>query len=115
MNWVTSARKYRRAKNNVIVVPYQEASFVIKLLNQLANSKYANDSVELFGMHNWINMDVMDLNNLDTLHFHFPSNEYVDYTNHAVCRFIQKYRELILYRPEPVAMPTKGLTLPIFT
>ncbi|HXP48628.1 MAG TPA: LysM peptidoglycan-binding domain-containing protein, partial [Bacteroidia bacterium] len=68
-------KKMSGIKNNVIVAPYQGASFVAKLVNKLANSKYADDdSIVLFGMHNWLNNDNLDMADLDTLNFHFPSN-----------------------------------------
>jgi LysM repeat protein/ABC-type branched-subunit amino acid transport system substrate-binding protein len=97
-------KKMRDARNNVIVVPYQGASFVTKLVNQLSNSKYAEkDSVEIYGMHNWTTMDVLSPINLDTLHFHYPSNEYLDYTNHAVNRFVQKFRYIYYSDPSNYA------------
>jgi len=97
-------------KDNVIVVPYQGASFVPKLVNQLANSKYNDeDSICIFGMHNWSNMDVLDPNNLDTLHLHYASNEYVDYKDRNVIRFIQKYRNL--YYSEPMYYAFQGFDL----
>jgi len=92
--------KLSDSKNNIVVVPYQGASFVPKLVNQLANSKYAdNDAITIFGMHNWANMDVLDPNNLDTLHLHFATNEFIDYTDHATIRFIQKYRSTFSAEP----------------
>lgn len=87
-------------KFNVIVVPYQGNSFVPKLVNQLSNSKYtSDDSIAVFGLQNWSTMEVLDPNNLDTLHLHFPTNDYIDYSNHAVSRFIQKYRNIYFTEP----------------
>jgi ABC-type branched-subunit amino acid transport system substrate-binding protein len=87
-------------KYNVIIVPYQGNSFVPKLINQLTNSKYTDDdSICVFGMQNWSTMDVLDPNNLDTLHLHYPSNEYLDYSNHALLTFIQKYRNTYITEP----------------
>ena len=103
-----SNRKY-----NVIVVPYQGNSFVPKMVNQFTNSKYnQKDSICIFGMHNWASMDVLDPNNLDTMHLHFPSNEYIDYTNHGVISFIQKYR--ISYSTEPGYYSYQGFDIAYF-
>jgi LysM repeat protein/ABC-type branched-subunit amino acid transport system substrate-binding protein len=106
-------KKLSPDKNNVIAVPYQGSSFVIKMLNQIGNAKFVNnDSIVLFGMHSWTTMDVMDLSYLDTLHFHVASNEYVDYTNHAVNRFIMKYRNN--YYTEPSSFAYQGFDVAYF-
>jgi LysM repeat protein/ABC-type branched-subunit amino acid transport system substrate-binding protein len=100
-------------KLNVIVVPYQGNSFVPKLVNQLSNSKYTDrDSMCVFGMHNWSTMDVLDPNNLDTIHLHFPTNDYVDYSNHAISWFIQKYRNA--YYAEPSIYTYQGFDIAYF-
>lgn len=100
-------------KYNVIIVPYQDAAFVTKMMNQLANSKYTkNDSLCVYGMHNWEGMDVLDPDNLDTLHLHFPSSEYIDYNNPAVVSFIKKYRST--YFAEPGYFAYQGFDLAYF-
>ncbi len=87
-------------KCNIIIVPYQDASFVTKFLNQLSNSKYADhDSISVFGMQNWCTMDVLDANNLDTLHFHYPTNEFIDYSNPLTVRFFQKFHNQYFTEP----------------
>jgi len=85
---------------NVIVMPYQGAPFVAKFVNELANSKYSHhDSLVLFGMHNWADNDALDPANLDTLDFHFPSNEFVNYADSSTKKFIAKYRNNYLSEP----------------
>lgn len=92
--------KINRSGVNVIVMPYQGAPFVAKFVNELANSKYAqNDSLILFGMQNWENNNALDPANLDTLHFHFPSNEFVNYTDASTKKFIASYRNKYLSEP----------------
>ncbi len=106
-------RKIEQSKNNVIVVPYQGASFVAKLVNKLANSKYADDdSIVLFGMHNWLNNDNLDMSDLDTLNFHFPSNDYVNYTDSCTKRFIRTYR--YDYYTEPSYYACQGFDIAYF-
>ena len=97
-------------KNNVIIVPYQGASFIAKLVNKLANSKYADDdSIVLFGMHNWLNIDALDMANLDTLNFHFPSNDYVNYNDSCTKGFIRSYRAM--YYTEPSYYACQGFDI----
>jgi len=97
-------------KNNVIIVPYQGASFIAKLVNKLANSKYADDdSIVLFGMHNWLNIDALDMANLDTLNFHFPSNDYVNYNDSCTKGFIRSYRAQ--YYTEPSYYACQGFDI----
>ncbi len=106
-------KKIQPNKNNVIVVPYQGASFVAKLVNKLANSKYADDdSIVLFGMHNWLNNDNLDMADLDTLNFHFPSNDYVNYSDSCTKGFIKKYRSN--YYTEPSYYACQGFDLAYF-
>jgi len=94
------ATKISNTLVNVIVMPYEGAPFVAKFVNELANSHYAHrDSIIVFGMHNWANNDALAAENLDTLGLHFPSNEYVDYTNVPTKKFIAKYREYYLSEP----------------
>ena len=106
-------KKIQPNKNNVIVVPYQGASFVAKLVNRLANSKYADDdSIVLFGMHNWLNNDNLDMADLDTLNFHFPSNDYINYSDSCTKGFIKKYRSN--YYTEPNYYACQGFDLAYF-
>jgi ABC-type branched-subunit amino acid transport system substrate-binding protein len=106
-------KKINENKNNVIVAPYQGASFVAKLVNKLANSKYAdNDSIVLFGMHNWLNNDNLDMANLDTLNFHFPSNDFVNYSDSCTKGFIKSYRWN--YYTEPSNFACQGFDITYF-
>jgi len=94
------ATKISKSLVNVIVMPYQGAPFVAKFVNELANSKYADDdSLVLFGMHNWVKNDALAADNLDTLNFHFSSNEYVDYKDYSTKKFIANYRSIYLSEP----------------
>jgi len=103
----------KESKNNIIVVPYQGASFVSKLVNKLANSKYAdNDSIVLFGMHNWLNNDNLDMADLDTLNFHFPSSDYVNYSDSTTKSFIRTYR--YNYYTEPSYYAYQGFDIAYF-
>jgi LysM repeat protein len=92
--------KMERNLKNVIVMPYQGAPYIAKFVNEFANSSYANDdSLVLFGMHNWANNDALAAENLDTLNCHFPSNEFVNYADSVTKKFIAKYRNNYLGEP----------------
>jgi len=105
--------KLKDNKNNVIVAPYQGASFVAKFVNKLANSKYFdNDSIVLFGMHNWLNIDALDMANLDTLNFHYPSNEYINYSDSCTKGFIRKFRAR--YYTEPSYYACQGFDIAFY-
>jgi LysM repeat protein len=85
---------------NVIVMPYQGAPYIAKFVNELANSAFEkDDSLVLFGMHNWANNDALAAENLDTLDCHFPSNEFVNYSDSCTKKFILKYRNNYLEEP----------------
>lgn len=86
---------------NIIVIPYEGAPFVAKFINELANSRYAKrDSVLVFGMHKWTTNDALAPDNLDTLGFHFPSNEFVNYADAPTKKFVLKYRAGYLSDPD---------------
>ncbi len=94
--------KAKTVKNsvNVVIMPYEGASFVAKFVNELANAKFADDNqVVLYGMQNWANNDALQPINLDTLDFHFPSNEFVNYADANTRKFIIKYRGNYLSEP----------------
>ena len=97
---------------NVIVVPYQGTAFVSKMVNQFANSPYNKDSLCVYGMHCWEGMNGLDPNNLDTLHLHYPSNTFIDYSSPAVCNFIKKYRGV--YYSEPDYYSFEGYDMAMF-
>lgn len=110
-NLETLGHKINENKNNIIVAPYQQASFVAKLVNKMANSKYTdNDSIVLFGMHNWLNNDNLDVANLDTLNFHYASNDYVNYADSCTRGFIQRYRNNYYTEPSSFAMQGFDIT-----
>lgn len=85
---------------NVIVMPYEGAPFVAKFVNELANSRYMhNDSVVLFGMQSWTKNDALSPDNLDTVNLHFPSNDFVNYSDAPTKKFIMTYRNEYLSEP----------------
>ncbi|HTB31795.1 MAG TPA: LysM domain-containing protein [Bacteroidia bacterium] len=85
---------------NVIVMPYQGAPYIAKFVNELSNSHFEKeDSLILFGMHNWANNDALAPDNLDTLNCHFPTNEYLNYSDSNTKKFILKYRNSYLSEP----------------
>lgn len=85
-------------KTNVIVLPSNNQSYVTEFTRGLNNSseKY---KIVLFGMHSWMNFDNLDLDYLNSLSLHIPSNNYIDYQNSATTNFIKNYREK--YKTEP--------------
>lgn len=110
---VNIGRVISDSKYNIIIVPYQDQAFVTKMINQLANSKYTkNDSLCLYGMHSWESNDVVDPNNLDTLHLHYPSNEYINYSDSSVMAFNRKYRNA--YYAEPGYYAYQGFDIAYF-
>ncbi len=105
--------KISRKGLNIIIVPYMGESFVAKFVNDIANSSYAkDDSIILFGMHKWANNDALEPNNLDTLNFHFPSNEFVNYSDSNTKKFITRYR--YYYLSEPTYYSYQGFDAGIF-
>ncbi|MGP8216823.1 MAG: LysM peptidoglycan-binding domain-containing protein [Bacteroidia bacterium] len=112
-NLESLGKKMSENKNNVIIVPYQEKTFVAKLVNKLSNSKYADDdTITLFGLHIWLNNDALDMDDLDTLNFHFPSNEYVNYSDSCTRGFIKTYRSN--YYTEPSSFAFQGFDVTYF-
>lgn len=107
------ASKLERRGANIIVVPYQASPFVATFVNDFGNSNYAeDDSIILFGMKSWANNDALAPENLDTLNFHFPSNEHLNYQDPTTKRFITKYRNN--YLSEPSEYSYQGFDMGMF-
>lgn len=85
-------------KTNVIVLPSNNQSYVTEFIRGLNNSsdKY---KIVLFGMHSWVNYDNLDLDYLNSLSLHIPSNNFIDYSAISTQSFIKEYREK--YKTEP--------------
>lgn len=85
-------------KTNVIVLPSNNQSYVTEFIRLLNNTtdKY---KVVLFGQHSWMNFDNLDIDYLNSLSLHIPSNSFIDYSNPNTLKFIKDYREK--YKTEP--------------
>jgi len=103
--------KISKFASNVIVMPYQGAPFVAKFVNELANS-YTYAEMVMFGMHNWKDNDALSADNLDTLNFHFPSNEFLNYADSSTKKLIVKYKNYYLAEPSKYAF--QGFDLGMF-
>ncbi|MCX6296906.1 MAG: LysM peptidoglycan-binding domain-containing protein [Bacteroidetes bacterium] len=88
------------SKENIVVLPSNNQSFVTDFLSKLNNlrDKY---KIVVFGLQNWINYDNLDFEYLNNLSLHIPSNIFIDYQNFSTQNFVKKYREKYKTEPDP--------------
>ena len=88
------------SKINVVIIPSANPSFVTEVLAMVYHLKKGlKDSVIVFGMQSWLNIESLDFNYLNTLNVHLPSSVFVDYENNETKKFILRHREL--FKTEP--------------
>ena len=85
-------------KTNVVVLPSNQQSYVTEFIGKL-NVMKDKHNIILFGMQNWNNYDNLDIEYLNNLSLHTPSNTFVDYDDAAAKQFIKAYRDA--YKTEP--------------
>ncbi|MFH1004433.1 MAG: LysM peptidoglycan-binding domain-containing protein [Bacteroidota bacterium] len=85
---------------NVVIIPSNDPSFVTEVLSTVYQLKKGlKDSVIIFGMQSWQDMESLDFNYLSTLSAHIPSSTFIDYENNETKKFILRHREL--FKTEP--------------
>jgi LysM repeat protein/ABC-type branched-subunit amino acid transport system substrate-binding protein len=89
-------------KKNIVVLPSNNQSYVTEFISKLNVMKEKYDIV-LFGLQNWNSYDNLDIEYLNNLSLHIPSNNFIDYENAASKSFIKSYRERFKAEPENYA------------
>lgn len=102
-----------KAKPNIVVIPSTNQPFVIEAVNKLFLSQHENkDSIIVFGMSNFQDMEGLDFGYLNSLHATVTSYSFVDYTNPQTKKFILNYRNE--YKTEPTQYVFSGFDVGIF-
>jgi LysM repeat protein/ABC-type branched-subunit amino acid transport system substrate-binding protein len=86
-------------KKNVIILPSNNQSYVTDFISKLNVMKEKYD-ITLFGLQSWNSFDNLDLEYLNNLALHTPSNTFVNYEDINTKRFIKQYREKFKTEPE---------------
>jgi LysM repeat protein/ABC-type branched-subunit amino acid transport system substrate-binding protein len=97
-------------KTNIVVLPSNNQSFVTDFIGKL-NVMKEKYNIVLFGLSNWNGYDNLDLDYLNNLSLHIPSNSFVDYDSLHTKQFIAKYREKFKTEPENYAYQGYDVTL----
>jgi len=101
---------FSQSKPNIIVIPSANPLFVSEAINQLYRRKQEKkDSIIIFGISNWQDIETLDFEYLNTLHAHISSFTFVDYKNEKTKRFIKKYRDE--FRTEPTSHVFSGFDI----
>jgi ABC-type branched-subunit amino acid transport system substrate-binding protein len=99
-----------KTKTNIIVIPSANESFVSEAVNKLYRMKLEQkDSILVFGLHNWNEMESLNFPYLQQLYVHLASCSYVDYTDAATKNFIQRYRSE--FKTEPTQYSFMGFDM----
>lgn len=90
------------ARTNVVVAPSEDVEFVTTLVSKLAQST-PKFKIVVYGLQAWVNMDNVDVADLVRLNTHVPANDFVDYGDPRVSKFVAGYRERFANEPGPYA------------
>jgi len=96
---------------NIIIVPSNNQVYVTELLSKL-NSVIDKHKIILFGMQSWTSFDNLDIEYLNNLSLHLPSNSYIDYDSEQVKVFAKKYRSQ--YKTDPSNYVYQGFDVTYF-
>ncbi len=86
-----------KGKRNILVIPSMDENFISDLVNnkltKVINSKsYYDYQIVLFGLEEWIEMELLDEKNKNKFNLHVPVSGLVDYKDEKVVDFIRSYR-----------------------
>ena len=102
-----------KAKPNMVMIPSINQPFVIEAVNKLYLIQQENkDSIMIFGLSNFQDMEGLDFGYLNSLHATVSSYSLVDYTNPQTKKFILNYRNE--YKTEPTQYVFSGFDAGIF-
>lgn len=89
---------YVMGKKNIVIVLTNNQVYLQDFITQLYVSSDKKDVV-LMGFNNVANIDNLDQGYLNELHFHFASNNAIDYTNSSVQQLVKHYQEIYFSDP----------------
>lgn len=96
-----------KTKPNIIVIPSTNQSFVTEAVNKLyLHKQESKDSIIVFGLSNFQDMESLDFGYLKTLNAIISSHTFVDYGNSETKTFILKYRNE--FKSEPTQFVFAG-------
>jgi len=99
--------------NNIIIIPSTNEIFVSNVLQQLMSlQKIKKYNIMLYGMPAWERFRNIDLEFLQKLNLHYPSANFVDYSNENVKDFVLKYRNA--FNTEPSLFSFQGYDMAKF-
>lgn len=82
-----------KTKPNLIAITSTNQSFIAEAINKLFLLKQeSKDSIIVFGLSNFLNIESLDFEYLNDLHLNISSYKFPDYSNPLTKEFIQKYR-----------------------
>ena len=89
-----------KEKINIVIIPSSDPSTVTDYLSKLNKMKESTkDSIIVFGLHSWENIESIDIAYLNNLNVHLSSANYIDYNVVVTKSFIKTYRAK--YNTEP--------------
>jgi len=83
--------KLSNLKINNIVVTSNDQAFVTDFINKISTIK-EDYKINIFGTDQWQEYENLEVEKLQELNLHIPSNYYIDYSDSLTKEFIQKFR-----------------------
>ncbi len=114
ITFVTLNTFFSKTKPNIVVIPSTNQSFISEAVNRLYQDKQENnkDSILVFGMSNWIEMESLDFNYLKKLYATVSCCTFTDYLNPGTKKFIGQYRNE--YKTDPTGSVFSGFDIGYF-
>jgi LysM repeat protein len=91
-----------KEKSSLVIVLSENQAFVSNVFTRL-NILTDDYQIQMIGRPKWKKFDNIDVSYLHNLNYLQLTNEYVDYTNPSVKRFVEKYRALYNIEPSKYA------------
>jgi len=90
--------KLSTTKENVIIVCSNDQAFVTDFINKIYTLK-DDYKITVFGTEQWSDYENLELNIIQELNLHIPSNYFINYNDSSTKKFIQKFRNEFYAEP----------------
>jgi LysM repeat protein/ABC-type branched-subunit amino acid transport system substrate-binding protein len=97
-------------RENVLVVPSSDVSFVTNFINRLTTIPNIKDyNITIYGLENWLKFDKIDPSYKNRFNIHLTSSYYLDMNNANTLSYFRKYRRQ--YKTDPQKFAIQGFDI----
>lgn len=85
-------------RKNVVILPSTDQAYVTSFINKIHTLTGTYD-ITIFGMHNWLKYDNLDLEYLNNMSLHVVENNFENKKDERLPTFVDKYKQTYRTRP----------------